>query len=107
MDIDAHRYSEPHALVGTKLQARVSDALIELQHRGERVAVLARSCRRVGYTTRDDHVPAAHRAHKEWRAEWLIHRGASIGPATNTFVAAKLERHRHPEHGHRGCRLGV
>jgi DNA-binding transcriptional LysR family regulator len=46
----------PHALVGMKLQARVSDALIELLHRGEPVAVHARSRRRGGYTTRDDHI---------------------------------------------------
>jgi transposase len=106
VEIEAHRYSVPHALVGLRLQARVSDALIELLHRGERVAVHARSSRRGGYTTRDDHMPAAHRAHKEWTPERLIHWGASIGPATGAFVAAMLERHRHPEHGYRGC-LGL
>jgi transposase len=43
VDIDGHRYSVPHALVGSKLEARVSSALIELLHKGERVAVHARS----------------------------------------------------------------
>jgi hypothetical protein len=48
-------------------------------------------------------MPAAHRAHKEWTPERLIHWGTSIGPAAGAFVAAMLERHRHPEHGYRGC----
>jgi len=106
VEIEGHRYSVPHALVGTKLEARVSDSLVELMHRGARVAVHARSARRGGYTTRDDHMPAAHRAHREWTPERLIHWGSSIGPSTGEFVDAMLKRHRHPEHGYRGC-LGL
>lgn len=106
VEIDGHRYSVPHALVATKLEARVSDGLVELLYRGQRVAVHPRSVRRGGYSTRDDHMPAAHRAHKEWSPERLIHWGASIGPHTGAFVAALLQRHRHPEHGYRGC-LGL
>lgn len=106
VEIEGHRYSVPHALVGLKLEARISDRLIELMHRGERVAVHARSDRRGGYSTRDDHMPAAHRAHKEWTPERLIQWGASIGPNTAAFVETMLQRHRHPEHGYRGC-LGL
>lgn len=106
VEVEGHRYSVPHALVGTKLEARVGDALVEVMHRGERVAVHARSDRRGGYTTRDDHMPAAHRAHKDWTPQRLIHWGATIGVCTGRFVTAMLERHRHPEHGYRGC-LGL
>jgi transposase len=106
VEIEGHRYSVPHALVGTKLEARVSDALVEVLHKGERVAVHARSHRRGGFTTRDDHMPAAHRAHKDWTPQRLVHWGRSIGPHTGAFVSTMLERHRHPEHGYRGC-LGL
>ena len=106
VEIEGHRYSVPHALVGTKLEARVGDALVEVMHRGERVAVHARSTRRGGFTTRDDHMPAAHRAHKDWTPQRLIHWGSTIGESTGRFVTAMLERHRHPEHGYRGC-LGL
>jgi predicted transcriptional regulator len=34
----AHRYSVSHSLVGLKLEARITDALVEVLHRGERVA---------------------------------------------------------------------
>lgn len=106
VEIEAHRYSVPHALVGQRLDARLTDALVELLHKGTSVAVHARSDRRGGYTTRDDHMPAAHRAHKEWTPQRLIHWGNTVGPLTGRFVALLLERYRHPEHGYRSC-LGL
>lgn len=42
------------------------------------VAVHARNAWCCGYTTRDDHMPAAHRAHTEWTPERLFHCGASL-----------------------------
>ena len=105
----AHRYSVPHALVGLVglvLEARITDALVEVLHRGQRVACHGRSARRGGFTTLDEHMPAAHRAHKEWTPERLIHWGAGIGPDTGRFVTQLLQRFRHPEHGYRSC-LGL
>ena len=44
----------PHALVGTRLEARISDALVELMRKEERVAIHARSEQHGGFTTLDD-----------------------------------------------------
>lgn len=106
VEVEGHRYSVPHALVGSRLDARVTDALVELLHKGQAVAVHARSPRRGGFTTRDDHMPAAHRAHKEWTPQRLIHWAQQIGPHAGNFVTTMLQRYRHPEHGYRGC-LGL
>ena len=73
VEVEGHRYSVSHSLVGLKLEVRITDALVEVLHRGERVACHARSARRGGFTTVDEHMPAAHRAHKEWTPERLIH----------------------------------
>ena len=35
VEIEAHRYSVPHALVGLVLEARFTDALVEVLHRGQ------------------------------------------------------------------------
>ena len=70
----------PHSLVGLELEARVTDALVEVLHRGQRVACHARSARRGGFTTLDEHMPAAHRAHKQWTPERLIHWGGEHRP---------------------------
>ena len=106
VEVEDHRYSVAHSLVGCKLEARITDALVELLHRGQRVACHARSARRGGFTTLDEHMPAAHRAHKQWTPERLIHWGNDIGADTGTFVTQLLHRFRHPEHGYRSC-LGL
>jgi transposase len=106
VEVDLHRYSVPHSLVGLELEARVTDALVEVLHRGQLVACHARSERRGGFTTLDEHMPAAHRAHKQWTPERLIHWGGSIGSNTGHFVTQLLQRFRHPEHGYRSC-LGL
>jgi transposase len=106
VEVDFHRYSVPHSLVGLELEARITDALVEVLHRGQRVACHVRSSRRGGFTTLDEHMPAAHRAHKQWTPERLIHWGREIGPSTGAFVTQLLQRFRHPEHGYRSC-LGL
>jgi len=106
VEVDLHRYSVPHPLVGLELEARITDALLEVLHRGQLVACHARSDRRGGFTTLDEHMPAAHRAHKQWTPERLIHWGGSIGVNTAIFVTQLLQRFRHPEHGYRSC-LGL
>lgn len=60
VEIDGHRYSVPHALVGQMLDARITSHVVELLHRGHRVASHGRSERRGGFTTAAEHMPAAH-----------------------------------------------
>jgi len=106
VEIDYHRYSVPHELVGQTLEARITRRGIEILMRGNRVASHARSDRRGGYTTLDEHMPAAHRAHKEWSPQRLIEWGQRIGVSTGEVVTRLLAEHRHPEHGYRAC-LGL
>jgi transposase len=106
IEVERHRYSVPHALVGQTLEARVTATVVEVLHRGQRVASHARNSRQGGYTTQVAHMPAAHRAHLEWTPQRLIHWGQSIGPACAEAVTRLLARHKHPEHGYRAC-LGM
>jgi transposase len=106
VEVERHRYSVPHALVGQQLEARVTTAVVELMHRGQRVASHARNSRQGGFTTTTAHMPAAHRAHLEWTPTRLIHWGESIGPATAEAVTRLMAENRHPEHGYRAC-LGL
>lgn len=106
VEVDKHRYSVPHALVGQEMEARITSCAIEILHRGQRVASHARASRAGGFTTVTEHMPAAHRAHMEWSPQRLIHWGRDIGVATAVVVTRLLERHKHPEHGYRAC-LGL
>jgi len=106
VELDGHRYSVPHALVGQVLQARLTRHGVELLLRGQRVAAHARSERRGGYTTVEAHMPAAHRAHMEWTPQRLIEWGQQIGVACGELITRLLQTYKHPEHGYRSC-LGL
>jgi transposase len=106
VDVERHRYSVPHTLVGQVLEARITTAAVELMHRGQRVASHARNSRQGGFSTTAEHMPAAHRAQMEWTPERLIHWGRSIGPATAEAVTRLMAENKHPEHGYRAC-LGL
>ena len=106
VEVERHRYSVPHALVGQVLEARITTSVVEIMHRGQRVASHVRNSRQGGFTTVSDHMPAAHRAHMAWTPQRLIHWGQSIGPATAVAVTRLMEENKHPEHGYRAC-LGL
>jgi len=100
---EGHHYSVPHALVGQTLQLRVTQRVLEVLHRGVRVASHLRCAHLGGYTTVVEHLPKAHQAHLQWSPERLIHWGRDIGAATGALVARMLASHPHPEHGYRAC----
>jgi len=95
-------YSVPHALVGEKLDVRLSPTTVEVFHRGMRVASHARSYRRGHHTTVAEHMPAAHRAHSEWSPSRLIRWGQTVGPKTAALVETILSDRPHPEQGYVG-----
>jgi transposase len=106
VEIDEHRYSVPHALVGQHLEARLTRHAVELLLRGNRVASHVRSSKRGHYSTVHEHMPEAHRAHLEWTPQRLIDWGTRIGVAAGEVVTRLLQERRHPEHGYRAC-LGL
>ena len=106
IEVDGHRYSVPHALVGQVLEARLTRHGVELLLRGQRVAAHVRSDRRGGYTTVEAHMPAAHRAQLQWTPQRLIEWGQQIGMACGELITRLLQTYKHPEHGYRSC-LGL
>lgn len=106
VEVDKHRYSVPHALVGQVLEARVTAGTVEILHRAQRVASHVRDSRPGRFSTVTAHMPAQHRAHMEWTPQRLIDWGKTIGPATAVAVTRLMAENRHPEHGYRAC-LGL
>jgi transposase len=103
IEFDTHYYSVPHALVGQYVEARATQRVVEVLHRGQRVASHVRSAHKGKFTTVTEHLPAAHRAHLQWSPERLIHWGQDIGVSTGALVKRLLETRKHPEHGYRAC----
>ena len=106
VELDGHYYSVPHRLVGTEVELRVTATTVEVLASSARVAVHAYSAIRGAHTTLAEHMPASHRAHREWSPAKLIAWGERIGVATAAVVRWQMEHRPHPEQGYRAC-LGM
>jgi transposase len=106
IELDGHYYSVPHRLVRTQLELRVTGTTVEAFAGQQRVAVHAYSAIKGAHTTAAEHMPASHRAHREWTPAKLIAWGERIGAACGAVVRWQMEHRPHPEQGYRAC-LGL
>jgi len=105
-EFDFHFYSVPYQLVGHRVDVRGTTRIVEIFHRGRRVASHLRSRKRGGFTTDPAHRPASHRRYAEWTPSRLIRWAEKIGPQTAAVVEETLRRLPHPEQGFRSS-LGL
>ena len=105
MVLDGHYYSVPYQLVHHEVALRFSATVVEIFHRGQRVASHLRSYQG-GFTTDPAHRPKAHQEYLAWTPSRLERWGATIGPATAALITAILASRPHPEQGYRSC-LGL
>ena len=105
IEVDHHHYSVPYQLGQQDVEARYTSSIIEIYHKGHRVASHPRRYDHQPSTQRE-HMPSSHRAHAEWSPSRLIHWGEKTGPATGRVVAGILKSRPHPEQGYRAC-LGL
>jgi transposase len=99
-------YSVPHSLVRRKVDVRVTSGVVEVLHKGRRVASHRRVEGKGIYVTDPDHMPRAHRKHLEWTPSRLIRWAGTVGPSMAELVKAILKSRPHPEQGYRSC-LGI
>jgi transposase len=107
VEADAHYYSVPYQLVGQKLDVRLTAGVIEVFHKGKRVASHQRCYDpRRRYITLPEHMPKSHQEHAEWTPERLVRWAQKTGPAMARVVETILINRPHPQQGFRSC-LGV
>lgn len=99
-------HSVPHGLIRQEVDIRATVRMIEIFHRGQRIAVHQRRYSGRRYGTNPDHMPSSHRRYAEWTPERFRRWAAAIGPQTEGLVIAILASRPHPEQGLRTC-LGV
>ncbi len=105
VEIDKHYYSVPCSLLGQQLEAWISGELVRLFNQGQEVAVHPRK-RTYGYSTRNEHMPEAHRQHATRTPERLLEWAGHIGSETHSYVLHILNSRPHPEQSYRFC-LGL
>jgi transposase len=106
VEVERHWYSVPYQLVGQQLDLRLTATTVEAFFRGNRVASHLRSFRPYAFTTDPAHMPASHRAHREWTPGRILRWARASGPRTAELVEGVLGARPHPEQGYRSC-LGI
>jgi transposase len=105
-EFDQHWYSVPYQLTQQQVEIHATVSIVEILHKGVRVASHARSRIPYKHTTIAEHMPKAHQQHVEWTPSRVIEWSAKIGPATARVVETILASKPHPQHGFRSC-LGI
>jgi len=106
VEVEGHYYSVPYALIKQQLEVRVSARVVELFHKGTRVASHVRSRLKGRHSTVAAHMPTAHRHYVAWTPQRLIRWAADSGAATAQLVETILASRPHPQQGFRSC-LGI
>lgn len=95
----AHCYSVPYTLLRATVRVRLTATMVEVLHRGTRVAVHGRRMSKGGFTTDPGHRPKSHQAHLEGTPSRLMRWGTETGPATGQVIEHILKSTPHPEQG--------
>ncbi len=106
VEVDGHYYSVPYSLAKQQLEARLSAQVVEVFHKGKRVASHQRSPRKGRHSTVAAHMPTAHQHYAEWTPQRLVLWAAKTGEATARVVETILTSRPHPQQGFRAC-LGI
>jgi transposase len=106
VEVDGFFYSVPHALIREQVDVRITRYVIEIFHRGKRVAVHHHRYFGLRHGTNPDHMPSSHRRYAQWTPDRFRRWARSIGPQTEGLIIALLANRPHPEQGFRTC-LGV
>lgn len=105
IEVDRYYYSVPYQLSGKKLEARITENIIEVFYKNKRIAS-HRHDPAIRFTTLPEHMPEPHKKHAEWTPQRIINWASKIGKATARTVEMVMESRMHPQQGFRSC-LGI
>ena len=107
IEVKGFYYSVPYQLAKRPLEARITQNIIEVLHKGKRVASHKRSydtSRR--YITLREHMPKPHQKYADWTPQRIINWAKKTGKATAQTVEAVMNSRSHPQQGFRSC-MGI
>lgn len=106
IEVEKHLYSVPYQLRGQQVELRYTASIVEIMHKGKRVASHPRSFVKHKHTTAPEHMPESHRRYLEWSPSRFANWAGKIGISTQALVIQLLESRRYPEQAYRTC-LGI
>lgn len=103
--IEKNYYSVPYEYIGCKVNARITNKIIEVYYENKRICSHTRLYGRTNqYSTNVDHMPPSHQEAAEWNSERLRNWAKKIGPSTYDVVDRLLKSYRVEQQGYTGCR---
>jgi len=106
VEIGGHYYSVPYQLYQHHVDVRTTASIVEVFHKGHRVASHRRSDQRGRHTTVPEHMPKAHQKYLEWTPSRIVHWAGQTGPETAALVDQIMADRPHPQQGYRSS-LGI
>ena len=103
VEVQKHWYSVPHALIGERIESRVTATTVECFFRGQRVATHVRSSEPFKHTTDPAHMPRSHRHHADG-VDSVLAWATSVGPLTRALVERIVTANPVREMGYRSAR---
>ena len=94
---DQHFYSVPYQYVSKRVRISYTATVVEVYYQHQRIALHTRTLERYGYTTRTEHLPAAHRFVADWHPEKFLVWAEEIGSHTRQLVEHILNGKPHPQ----------
>ena len=104
IDIERHYYSVPYWFIRRKVNAKITEKLVEIFFENQRIATHPRSQVQYRHTTIADHMPPEHWAYKHQSKERFIAWAHRVGPQTVAQVDAIFERQDHQEQAFRSIK---
>ena len=93
--VKEHYYSVPHELVTSHVEARITSKVVELFHKGRRVATHLFSDEIGGHTTDPSHQPKSHRAYAQQKPELIQQWARGIGPSAEAVIQHQFDSRPH------------
>jgi len=106
VEVERHYYSVPYALLRETVWVRITARIVEVFHRGTRIAAHMRSSSDRRHTTVREHMPSSHRRYADWTPERIRRQAGEIGRNTATLIEIIMRERPHPEQGFRAS-IGI
>lgn len=104
--IDTCFYSVPYTLIGKKVHIRHNNRIVEVFHKGHRVASHLKIFEDNGCSTDKSHMCREHLHYLEWTPEKIKQQAQLIGPETSRFIQKIYETQKSVDNAFRGA-LGI
>ena len=97
-------YSVPYEYIKHKVDVRLTQNIVEVFYKGNRIASHKRLYGHSGqYSTVVEHMPEKHRQYTQWNAERFIQWASEIGPFTEQAVKAIIASRKVEQQSYKTC----